>query len=288
MGLFVGGPALGPRGGTPDATGFVLDEVSSANPEGGNNPFRFDSFWRPDGGRVFTLRGLDFELAQLDVSPAWGIQPGDWSNRVTTANISNIRSMWWSTGGTVLFAATRVPSTIFRIIAWDQSATPYDLTVLGPSVNKLFSPQAPGGPQDHVWSADGLTMWIHWTGTTVPATGLSTILRYIGTVPFDPLSLANSFSASFAMDPDAGLDLHTWSFSTDGTKIYGMDGQFLVSWDLTIPFDITTAGNFQTGPTVAAGDASVTRGIVVRPDNTDIYVAGDQGVFDMKAVWFRE
>ena len=289
MGLFVGGPALGPRdGGTPAAPGFTLNEVSSANPEGPQPPFRFDSFWRPDGMRVFTARGLDFEIAQLDVSPAWGIQPGDWSNRVTTGGVSDIRSIWWSTGGTKLFVAQRVPSTIFRITGWDQSATPFDLTVLGPATAKLFSPQAPGGPADFVWSADGLKMWMHWTGTTVPPTGLSTILEYIATIPFDPVSLANSFSASFAMDPDAGLDLHSWAFSNDGTHIYGMDGQFLVSWDLTIPFDITTAGNFQTGPTVLAADASVPRGIFARLDNTDVYVAGDQGAFDMKAAWFRE
>lgn len=288
MGLLTGGPTfLQPAGGDPPAPGFTLNEVSSSNPEPGGGPTRLDSFWRPDGTRVYTAR-QSAEIAQSDVSPAWGIQPGDWTSRVPTAGITNLRSIWWSPSGNELFACTRVPSNFFRIIVWDQSATPYDLTVLGATTNKLFSPGAPGGPADIFWSADGLRCWVHYPSNTLPA-GTSAILEYIATIPFDPVSLGAAFVASFDFAPDAGADLHTWTFSTDGTKIYGMDSQFLVSWDLGPAFDITTAGNFQTGPSVLAGDVSITRGITARPDNTDIYVAGDQNPGpDMKAAWFRE
>jgi len=287
MGLLTGGPTfLQPAGGSPPATGYVLDEVSSGHPEVPSVATRLDVFWRPDGTRVYTAR-QGAEMAQNDVSPAWGIQPGDWTNRVSAGGVTNLRSIWWSPSGNELFACVRVPSNFFRIIVWDQSATPYDLTVLGAATNKLFSPGAAGGPQDHVWSADGLRCWVHYPSNTLPA-GTSAVLEYVGTIPFDPVSLGAAFVASFDFFPDAGSNLHTFAFSPDGTKMYGMDGQFLVSWDLSPAFDITGTSNFVTGPTVAAGTLSIPRGIHARPDNTDITIAGDQGSFSMNVAWFRE
>ena len=268
-----------------DATAFGLDELQS-DPESSSGIIRQHVYWKRDGTKVWTAK-LGNQIRQSDVSPAWGIVPGDWSFDVGTGAIADLRSVWWSPDGTKLSICTRFPSAFFRITVHDQSATPHDLTVLGASTNKAFSPGAAGGPQDHAWSTNGLKMWVHYPSNFL-VQGLSVLLEYTATLAFDPTTLTptNGVAAFFDFAPDAGLDLHTFAFSTDGTKIYGMDGQFLVSWDLSPAFDITSAGNFQTGPTVAAASLSIPKGLNVRPDNGDIYIAGDQGV-DRRMAWFR-
>ena len=260
-----------------DATeyGATEDELAN-NPENGGGNFRFDAFWKPDGTRCYTARGLSFEIAQNDVSPAWDIQ-NIWTNRVTTPNVTNIRSIWWSPDGTKLSASVRVPSTAFRIISWDQSATPWDLTVLGAAVSKTIG-VASGGPNDHIWSADGLTMWQFYQGV------IFQIIEYPASVAFDPTTLGVA-AASFDMTPDTGTGVKTIAFSADGTVLYAMNSQFLVSWDLGTAFDVTTASNFQTGPTVLAGDLGIPRGLFYRPDNGDIFVEGDQN--QRRVAWFR-
>jgi len=250
------------------------------NAEPGGAPFRLDAFWKPDGTRCYTTM-QNSVAAQNDVSPAWSCTPG-WTNRVTTGAITNNRSIWWSPDGTKMSICTRVPSTAFRIIVWDQSATPWDLTVLGASTFKNFGPGGAGGPLDHIWSADGLTCWVHYTGA-IPA-GTSTILKYVATIPFDPVSLGSGFVASFDMFPDAN-NVRTIAFSTDGTVMYAMQGQNLVSWNLTVAFDITTMTNYTIGPAIAAASLSIPRGINVRPSNQDIFIEGDQNLRRM--AWFR-
>jgi len=64
-----------------------------------------------------------------------------------------------------------------------------------------------------------------------------------------------------------------------------MDGQFLVSWNLPTPFDISTATNFQTGPEVPAANLGIPRGLAARSDNTDLSVQGDQN--QRRIAWLR-
>lgn len=283
-GLKLGGAGLqvpaAAVGGAPAATSYVLDELSPSDP-GGAGTQRLDMFWKPDGTRVFTCR-ISAEVAQNDVSPAFGIQPGDWTNKVQTANTGNLRSIWWSPDGARLSLCIRVPSFNMRVTVFDQSATPFDLSVLGSSVTKTFptTPALSGGPADHVWSADGLLLFVHYA--SVP----SSVYEWSVTVAYDPSTLIQPQNNSFDFLADANFSITTWAFSNDGTVMYGMDGQFLVSWNLTTPFDVSTATNFQTGPVVSGASLGIPRGLDVRSDNTDISVEGDQN--QRRVAWFRE
>lgn len=268
----------------PPPTGTKASDYGSTeaelcnNPESGTGFARLDAFWKPDGTRCYTSRQA-LESAQNDVSPAWSCSPGDWTNRVTTAPITNNRTIWWSPDGEWLSICVRVPSFNLRITVYDQSATPWDLAVFGSSKSKTFSPAGAGGPQDHIWSADGLRFWVHY-----PAGVTSKLYEYAATVPFDPTTLG-SIVATFDPVPDTGTNVRTFTFSADGTVLFAMDGQFLVSWSLSTPFDITTASNFTIGPTVTASDLSIPRGLYYRADNGDIFVEGDQN--QMRMAWFR-
>ena len=261
----------------PPPVGTKADDyvvlITGSNPEPRGGTFRFDVFFKPDGTRAFTAWGLGSEIGQNDVSPPWGISPV-WTNRVQTANIANLRSIWWSPDGTKLSWCTRVPSSAFRITVADQSATPWDLTVLGAAVSKAIG-VATGGPLDHIWSADGLTMWVFYTGV------IFQIIEYHASVAFDPTTLGAAVQ-NFDMSPDTGTGVTGIGFSTDGTVMYAVvfpgtpSGTDLVSWNLTDPFDITTMTNFTVGPNIIASNLSIPRGINVRPSNQDIFVTGDQ------------
>lgn len=275
-------PAPPPPAGTKASDYGSTENELANNPEPRGGTFRFDVFWKPDGTRAYTAWGLGSEIGQNDVSPPWTIAVG-WTNRVQTANISNLRSIWWSPDGTKLSASTRVPSTAFRITSWDQSATPWDLTVLGAAVSKTIG-VASGGPLDHIWSADGLTMWQFYTGA------IFQIIEYAASVAFDPTTLGTAV-ANFDMTPDTGTKVTSIAFSTDGTVMYATtfpgtpSGTDLVSWSLSVPFDVTTMTDFTTGPNIIASDLSIPRGLNVRASNQDIFVTGDQNT--NRVAWFR-
>ncbi len=268
-----------PVGQGAPAYGLTHDEISAGNPGGAGTP-RLDMQWQPDGTRVFTCH-QDNEIAQNDVSPAWGIQVGDWTNFVKTANFNNLRSIWWSADGSRLSRCIRIPSFNMNVTVYDQSATPFDLTVLGSSVSKTFPvfPALSGGPADHIWSADGLTFWVQYNAAP------RALYEFSVTVAFDITTLVTPQNKSFNLDTDANFAIETIAFSSDGTFLYAMDNQFLVSWDLTTPYDISTATNFQTGPEVPAVNVSIPRGLDYRADTGDISIQGDQN--QKRVAWFR-
>lgn len=261
------------------AYGLTQDEISAGDPGGAGTP-RLDMQWKQDGTRVFTCH-QDNEIAQNDVSPAWSIQVGDWTNLVTTANFNNLRSIWWSADGSRLSRMIRIPSFNMNVTVYDQSATPFDLTVLGSSTSKTFpvTPALSGGPADHIWSADGLTIWVQYNAAP------RALYEFSATVAFDASTIVTPQNKSFDLSVDANFAIETIAFSADGTFLYAMDGQFLVSWDLTTPYDISTATNFQTGPQVPAVNLSIARGLDYRNDTGDISVQGDQN--QRRAAWFR-
>lgn len=279
MGLLAGGPTLlGPR--AIPVSGLVLDELASDPETVSGGAVRQDVYWKRDGTRAYPSKQGDV-IRQYDVSPAWGIQPGDWSSLVATSAITNLRTVWWSPDGKNLSICVRVPSVSVRITVHDQSATPHDLAVLGSSVAKTFAPSGSGGPLDHIWSLDGLRFWVHF-----PSGAASSVFEYTATAAFDPTTLSASPVASFDFVPDAGTDIRTIGFSNDGTLLYAMDGQVLSSWDLSPAFAVASATNFQAGPSVGVGDLTIPRGLTVRPGNGEIYIAGDQ-LTDRKMAWFR-
>ena len=261
------------------ASEYFLDEVSDSNP-GLSSGFRLDCFWSQDGLKIWTARQAD-TIRQYDVSPAWGINSGDWAADFTTGAIANLRSIWWSPDGTVFSECIRVPSTLVRITTFDQSATPFDITVLGASTTKAWSPTGGITPQDHIWSDDGLRLWIHG-----PIGGTSPLLEFTVTSPFDASTIVSIQVKSFDMVPDAGTDVRTVAFSNDGKILYIIDGSVLSSWDLGTAFDIDTTSNFTAGPSVPSANVAIPKGLTFRNDNADIFTAGDQN--QRRAAWFRK
>ena len=281
-GLEVGVAVVAPSVGVPvNASQYFLDEISNSNP-GLASGTRLDVLWRQNGLQAWDAR-QGGTIRQYDVSPAWSIvgSPSDWTSVFETPAITNLRSIWWSPDGTVFSECIRVPNTFMRITTFDQSATPFDITVFGASTT--ITPNITGGitPQDHVWSDDGLRLWIHGPiGITSP------LLELAATIPFTASSILSPQVKSFDFVPTAGTNVHTFAFSNDGLFLYVMDGQVLSSYDLGIAFDIDTTSNFTAGPSVPAANVTIPRGLTFRDDNADIFTAGDQN--QRRMAWFRK
>lgn len=265
-GLEAGAAAGGPV--APAADEYIQDEISALGNPGVGSGTRIDVTWSQDGLRVWDL-GIDGSPTaarrQYGVSPAWGIDSGDWTlNFTSAAGSNNNRSHWWSPDGTIYSLCVRVPSTSLAISTFDQSATPFDFTVLGAATGKNWSPTGGSTPGDHVWSDDGLRLWV--------ASGLGGRLdEFAATVPYDMSTVASAQVKSFVIG-----NRDTFGFSNDGTKLYVVSSQLLHSFEMSIPFDIETLSNFVTGPLITAGNVGIPRGLTFRNDNTDIVVAGDQ------------
>ena len=91
-----GGAAAGPV--APAADEYILDEASALGNPGVNTGTRLDTYWRQDGLKVWSIFIDGIPTAaqrQFDVSPAWGIDSGEWTLDFTSgAGSNNNRSIW--------------------------------------------------------------------------------------------------------------------------------------------------------------------------------------------------
>ena len=265
----ISGNVLPPGPPAAAADQYILDEISAIGNPGVSTGQRPDVFWRQDGLKVWDLglEGIpDNAQRQYDVSPAWGIDSGDWTLDFTSAaGSNNNRSIWWSPDGTKFSRCIRVPTTQLNIAIFDQSATPFDFTVLGSSTSKTWQPTGNITPGDHIWSTDGLRLWVHDSGSG------GRVLEFAVGSAFDPSTITDAQIKSFV-----GIGTTSMAFSADGTQLYYITSGTLRSRAMSTAFDVESAGSQVDGPASAA-QTNIPRGLTYRDDNGDIVVAGDQG-----------
>ncbi len=266
-GLEAGAGVAGPV--APAADEYILDEVSSPSQPGVSTGTRLDTFWRLDGSQVWSIfidGSPSNAQRQFDVSPAWGIQPGNWTLTFTSgAGSNNNRSIWWSPDGTKFSRCVRVPNTQLNISVFDQSSTPFDFTVLGSAISKTWQPTGNCVPVDHIWSDDGLRFWVQDAGSG------ARILEFAVGSAFDPSTITDAQIKSFV-----GVGSTSVAFSGDGTKLYLISGGRIFSFELTTAFDVESATNLVQGP-LTSTRTNIPRGLTFRNDDESIVVAGDQG-----------
>ena len=211
------------------------------------------------------------------MSPAWGLAAGNWTNFGSPVLIAggNARSFEWSPDGTVLLTSQRWFSSFYRLVSYDQSATPFDSSVLGAAkaftniISPIFNMR---------WKPDG-------TEVTLDSTGV--YRTYSCPTPFDINTIVVPHIRFFDSQPDAGVR-NNLAFSADGTKLYSTtSGNLLCEWTLSTPYDISTAGSFVTGVNVSLPQTlAIPRGMIVRPSTGDIFIEGDQGASSQRVKVF--
>ena len=235
-----------------------------------------DVFWKFDGLRVWTVRDSSNRCDQHDVSPAWSIQPGDWTNLVSdTTNFTDPRSVWVSPDGTILTA-----NNGGGVMRQTTLSTPYDLSTAGVFSNTFMGTNH----LDHYWSEDGFRMWIYFIS------GFPNTIREMAvTSAFDPTTFTpTAFApvASFVLTPDIS-GIRSFTFSADGTILYAIGNTLspgsLVQWTLGTAFDITTAGDFVQGISVGtAAEIGNPRGLTRRETDGFLFVFRDQSSQQVK------
>jgi hypothetical protein len=271
-GVKLGGSGLAGvvAGGVPAVDSWVQKDFQN-NPETISGGFRVGVFWKDDGLRVWTVRDSSNRCDQHDVSPAWSIVPGTWTNRVSDiTNFGDPRAVWLPPDGTKIIYLTG-SGVLFQF----PLSTPFDLSTIGAQTNKFIG----SGHQDMYFSVDGLTVWVYQSST-------NTLKEFAMTIAFDVTTLNVIPVATFVLTADISL-INSFRFSANGKILYAI-GQpssgTLVQWTLTTAFDITTAGSFVQG--IAVTQVAIPRGLTRRETDGCLFVFGDQGAGQQKVKVF--
>jgi len=190
--------------------------------------------------------------------------------------------MEWHDDGKKLTFLRRWFSSFRRIDTWDQSATPYDITVKGP----VFASRTgiPGNEFLIRMSLDGSIAFVSRLAFILNAYPLS--------VPHDISTMSLTPIATFDATPFS-CQMNHMVFSTDHTRMYSVTQVGLIcTFDLTAPDDISAPFNFQTGPNINAlpegvNHLGISRGLNVRPDTGDLVMFGDQNNYRVRC-WSGE
>jgi len=252
------------------ASAYELKQ-SAGNPEGVGGSFRYDWDFKPDGTKAYTWRNnvsAAFSFREYDIATPWSILGADWSF-VSSVLIggSNARTFQWSPDGTVLCTLSRWFSSNYRLINYDQSATPWASAVLGPATVATNIATSSFGLR---WRPDGLVVYIDHNAGLIDA-------KTVG-VAFDASTVVTTPLYTFNSQTDAGARSAEMVFSANGDRLYSVtSGNRLCSWNLATPYDLTTASNFSLGVSVVLPTPlQVPRGIVYRNDTGDIFLERDQ------------
>jgi len=269
QGIGLGGDSLEfPSGAAPIV---IVDAVQGCdyietdfqnNPEDISGGIRVDVYWKEDGSRVWMNR--EDRTDQYDVDPPFSILGADWGNRSTVSG----GAVTYQLGG-IQFTpdGTRMMTLGSSTVQHVDMGTAFDITTAGASVLKFVTTSM----NKFHWTDDGLTVYIYLAGAT------KHIVQYPVSSAFDVSTLNNIGAPFFDYSSDVA-SLNSMTLSADGRFVYGSRGSTgdeLVSWELTTPFDITTATNFCVGPIVnVLSNMTDPRLIFYRRDNGDVHLYG--------------
>lgn len=267
--LIDGAPFIIPK----TAAGYALGSTFP-NPDHVTSPGtpRYDWEFRPDGLRVWTrwsavVGGGNFK--QYDVPVAWSMAAWSLVGNFTIGAPEE-RTFTWHDNGNRLTFLDRWFASNYRLISYDQSATPYDATILGA---QTVATNISTGAFGIRIKTDGTVAYVEHGAGIVDAQTM--------TVPHDITTLVTSPIAVFDTTVDAGSrSTASFDFSNDELKMYSITlAGLLCSWDLTAPGDISAPFNFVTGVNVNLPTTlSIARGLRYRPDNGNILIEQDQTV----------
>lgn len=258
-----------------DALEYVL-KLSANNPEpitGGG--VRYDWFFKPDGTKAYTWRNGSIasnSFREYDVAVPWSIQNADWSS---VANVliggSNARTFQWSPDGTKLLTLQRWFSSNYRLINYNQSDEAWTIANgLGSGGAGTVGTNIHTGAFTVRWRPDGLIVFVEHSAGLIDAQTVA--------VAFDASTLVTTPLYTFDSQVDAGARAANIAFSDDGTKLYSITNtNFLCSWELTAPYDLSAPFNFSVGVSVILPTPlQIPRGLIYRPDNGDLLAERDQ------------
>lgn len=215
-----------------DASLYTLTDF--VNPEGQfiGGGVRTGMWWRPDGSKCFIARTFN-SLRSYNVSVPFSIIPANWSTSAAVVASSVGRVQMTPDG-------SRLLSTSGPFITHTDMSSAFDITTLGTAVLKFMGLTV----QDVYWEPlNGLRLWTN--------TSPGTLGEFSAATPFDVSSVNITPIKTFDMTVDA-VNVSQFIFSRAGDCLYSvrLNPFPIVSWRLSTPLDIATAGNFSSGLTL--------------------------------------
>ena len=253
---------------TKEASEYTSDGVTN-NPEQVSGSTRSDIWWDQSGLQVYTYRSTSPRYDQYDVSPAWSVvpSPSDWTNRRTFQNTpvqgTNGNCLQIFADGTgYLRGISSGGNTFMQTFAL---GTVHDISTSALVTNSALTILGSSGGISRYGPGEN-TLFVQLLS------GTQRIRKYTLPQP----SLLTGAVAGFEFDTftDAG-SINGWCLSGDGLFLYASrnSDKRLVSWEFSVPFDMSTVINFDdvSGPLLNAGsNFFAPAGFQFRNDNGNI------------------
>ncbi|MEL6557220.1 MAG: LamG-like jellyroll fold domain-containing protein [Bacteroidota bacterium] len=224
----------------------------------------------PDGSKLFVCGSTNNLIYEFSLSINFDVSTAALTNQLNVLfEESNIRAIRFNPSGTRLYMIGTTSDDIHEYTLeapFDLSSAIYEGAVLSLTSQEL-------SPTGFYISPDGTDVFV--VGQSSDA-----VHQYDLTVPFDfstAMYSGNSFSVSGQTAAPSGLD-----FTADGTQMFtsGTSSDRLFSYDLSTPFDVSTAALannslnlalFDTAPQDIYFDGSGTRLLMVGSVNDRVY-----------------
>ena len=233
-----------------------------------------DIAFSSDGTKLYGIGDTNNTIYQYTLSTPWDISTGSYASKSLAVGTQDTTpsGFVFSSDGTKGYMNGNTNNTIYQYtfsVAWDISTGTY--------ASKSFSVATQAlTPNAICFKSDGTILYVVDDNT-------NTIYQYtlgtawdISTASYASKSISTYFNTYYYEGIPHGLDI-----SSDGTKIYfvgqsyGVSSSKVTSYDLTTPWDLSTA-NAYISQSVAAQDGTM-QGIQFKPNGTKIYALGGAG-----------
>lgn len=224
-------------------------------------------FFSPDGTKMFVVGIGNDTVFRYDLSTAWDISTASYASNSQSVNAQdgNPMGLFFSPDGLKMYVVGDTNNTVYQYtltIPWNLATASY--ASLSFSVGSQDT-----GPNGVAFSADGTKMYI---------AGFANVRVY-------QYSLSSAWDVSTAsygginknVGPEITSALTDVFFSPDGTRMFviGNNSDSTARYDLTIPWDISTAAYHSTSRSVFPEDNDP-QAIFFNPEGTKMYVLGNQ------------
>ena len=222
----------------------------------------------PDGTKFYLTGTSTDDVSVYSLSTPWDISTGGASPDSTSdAVLGGARYESFhidDSNGEYLYAMDYVNSNVVRY----KTTTPgvFNVSTMDRTGLQRFSTSAQTSTAGRMLnlSTDGTILYAGWENND--------LYQYTLSTPWD-LSTASYASKSLDLDATATATKDV-AFSSDGTELYtANDNQTIVKYDLSTPWDITTATEAASSDAIRMPDPSAMESIDVSPDRTKIYIS---------------
>lgn len=222
----------------------------------------------PDGSKFYLTGTTTDDVSVYSLSTPWDISTGGASPDSTSEAVlgaARYESFHIDdSNGEYLYAMDYVNSNVVRY----KTTTPgvFNVSTMDRTGLQRFSTSAQTSTAGRMLnlSTDGTILYAGWENND--------LYQYTLSTPWD-LSTASYASKSLDLDLTAASTKDV-AFSRDGTELYtANDNQTIVKYDLSTPWDITTATEAASSDAIVMPDPSAMESIDISPDRTKIYIA---------------